>query len=119
MWDTPLRVVKAVRVPDPYNPSRGRLTIDPEQGAVVGAEVHLVECQPISLVEDAAGGTRVHVATSWRVITRPGRYITDLTAADGVLVDGIDGVLDVDGEVGQFVHPTHGHSEFTVKRWLG
>lgn len=119
MWDTALRVVKAGRVPDPYNPARGVLTLDPGKGATVLDAVHLVECQPVSLVEDDAGGTRVHVQTSWRVITRPGEFISDLRAVDGVLVDGIDGVLEVVGEVGQWQHRTHGHSEFTVRRWAG
>ncbi|HIT74467.1 MAG TPA: hypothetical protein IAA98_02665, partial [Candidatus Avipropionibacterium avicola] len=78
-----------------------------------------VECQPVSLIEEDQGGTRVHVATSWRIITRPGQHLTGLTAADGVLVDGIDGVLSVEGEIAHFVHPRLGHDELTVTRWKG
>ena len=120
MWDTPLRVVKAAQVKDgTARHGAYRTTLDPGQGAAISDDVHLVECQPVNLVEEDQGGVRVHVATSWRVITRPGHHITDLTAADGVLVDGIDGVLSVDGEVGHVVHPRIGHSEFTVRRWRG
>ena len=120
MWDTPLRVVKAGQVRDSTaRHGAYRTTLDPGQGAAISDDVHLVECQPVSLVEEDQGGVRVHVATSWRVITRPGQHITGLTAADGVLVDGIDGVLSVDGEVGHVVHPRIGHSEFTVRRWRG
>lgn len=120
MWDTPLRVVKAGRVRDgTARHGAYRTTLDPGQGAEVNSTVYLVECQPVSLVEEDQGGVRVHVATSWRIITRPGQHITDLTAADGVMVDGIDGVLAVDGEVGQVIHPRIGHSEFTVRRWRG
>ena len=120
MWDTPLRVVKAGRIPDPYKPGQlGRLTLDPAKGATIDPTEHFVECQPVSLIEEDQGGTRVHVATSWRIITRPGQHLTGLTAADGVLVDGIDGVLSVEGEIAHFVHPRLGHDELTVTRWKG
>lgn len=119
MWDTELRVVKGGREDDPYNPGHGRITLDPERGATVGEQVHFVECQPIELFEDDAAGTRVHTRTSWRIITPPGAYIDGLTAIDGVLVDGVDGVLEVVGEVGRWVHPSHGHDELTVTKWEG
>lgn len=119
MWDTPLRVVKPGTVPDPYNPTRGRRTLNPQDGATVLDDVHLVECQPVELVEEDSGATRVHTRTSWRIITRPGSNITGLTATDGVLVEGIDGVLEVVGEVGRWVHRTHGHDELTVTKWEG
>lgn len=120
MWNTRLRVVKAGRIPDPYKPGQpGRLTLNPDQGATIDRTEHFVECQPVSLIEEDQGGTRVHVATSWRIITRPGQHLTGLTAADGVLVDGIDGVLSVEGEIAHFVHPRLGHDELTVTRWKG
>lgn len=120
MWDVTLRVVTPGRIPDPYNPSSpGTITLDPDQGATVGDEIHYVECQPISLVEEDQGGVRVHVATSWRIITRPGHNIAGLSATDGVVVEGVDGVLSVQGEVGRIVHPVLGHDEFTVARQKG
>lgn len=119
MWDTPVRVVKAGREPDKYNPRNGRVTLDPDKGATVLPEVYLCEVQPIELVEDDAGGTRVHTRTSWRIITRPGTHILGVRASDGVTVHGIDGVLEIVGVIGQWTHPTHGHSELTVRRWEG
>lgn len=119
MWGTRLRVVKPTRVPDRYNPSSGILSLDVDAGATVLDDTWLVECQPIELVEDDAGGTRVHTRTSWRIITRPGVNIPDLAATDGVVVDGIPGVLEIVGEVGRLVHPRLGHDEFTVRRWEG
>lgn len=113
-----LRVVKPGHLPDNYSP-RGRLTLDLDQGAAVAPGEWWVECQPVSLVEDTAGGTRVHTSTSWRVITRPGTHIPGLQATDGVLVDGIDGVLEIEGEVGVWPHPLLGHDEFTVRRCHG
>ncbi|WP_123959715.1 hypothetical protein [Corynebacterium pseudopelargi] len=95
------------------------ITLDPARGAQVMPERYRCEVQPVELVEDDGGGIRVHTRTSWRVITMPGCFIEGLRASDGVLVDGIDGVLEVVGEVGQWQHPTHGHSEFTVRRWQG
>lgn len=117
MWDTPLRVVKPAVVADGYSP--GRINLDPDNGATVLDDEHYVECQPVELAEETAGGTRVHTRTSWRIITPPGTHIDGMEATDGVLVDGIDGVLEVVGEVGGFVHPTHGHDELTVTRWRG
>ncbi|WKD60918.1 hypothetical protein CCICO_04405 [Corynebacterium ciconiae DSM 44920] len=119
MWDSTLMVVKAGRVSDPYNPSGGVPTLSVNEGATIVPARHRCEVQPVELVEDDAAGTRVHTRTSWRVITQPGHYIDGLRASDGVMVDGIDGVLEVVGEVGQWPHPTHGHSEFTVRRWQG
>lgn len=119
MFSSTLRVVKAGREPDPYKPRGGSVTLDPARGAVVQPTVFRCEVQPVELVEDDAGGTRVHTRTSWRVLTKPGCFIEDVRPSDGVLVDGIDGVLEVVGEVGQWRHPTHGHSEFTVRRWQG
>lgn len=112
-----LRVVKPARIEDPYSP--GRLTLDLHQGATIAPGEWLVECQPATLVEDTAGGTRIHTTTSWRVITRPGEHIAGLQAVDGVLVDGIDGVLQVEGEIGGWAHPRLGHDEFTVRRSHG
>lgn len=113
-----LRVVKPARTADPYS-STGRITLDLDQGAQVAPGEWWVECQPVALVEDTAGGTRVHTMTSWRVITAPGTHIPGLQPTDGVLVDGIDGVLEIEGEVGVWPHPLVGHDEFTVRRWNG
>jgi hypothetical protein len=119
IWQTPLRVVKAGRGSDPYSPKGGKLTLDPDNGATIQDEEFLVECQPVELAEDTAAGTRVHTRTSWQVITRPGTHIDGLDATDGVLVDDIDGVLEIVGEIGRVNHDRLGHDEFTVTRWEG
>lgn len=114
-----LQVVKAGREPDPYKPRGGAITLDPKRGATVLPIKYRCEVQPVELVEEDAAGTRVHTRTSWRVFTMPGNFIENLRPSDGVLVEGIPDVLEVVGEVGQWQHPTHGHSEFTVTRWVG
>ena len=121
MWQQRLRVVKPGKVQDPYAPNKAsRTTLDPKQGARVQGTEYWVECQPVSLVEDNDQGTRVAVESAWMVVSRRGEPITNIGPADGVLVDGIDGVLQVVGEVGQWPTPTRlAHTEFTVKRWLG
>lgn len=121
MWEQRLRVVKPAKVQDPYAPrAASRATLDPKQGAQVAGGEYLVECQPISLVEETDGGVRESVETAWRVISRRGQPITGISSSDGVLVDGIEGVLQVVGEVGQWPTPARlAHTEFTVKRWLG
>lgn len=121
MWDQRLRVVKPAKVQDPYAPGKSsRVTLDIKQGAEIADGAFLVECQPISLVENTDSGTREAVETAWRIISRRGQPITNIKSSDGVLVDGIDGVLQVVGEVGQWPSPSRlAHTEFTVKRWLG
>lgn len=121
MWQQRLRVVKPAKVQDPYTPGKSsRVTLDIKQGARIADGAFLVECQPIFLVEDTDSGTREAVETAWRIISRRGQPITNIKSSDGVLVDGIDGVLQVVGEVGQWPSPSRlAHTEFTVKRWLG
>ncbi len=119
MWPTSLRVVKPARVPDPGSPKLGKITLDPDQGATVLPGVWRVEFQTILLQEETEGGTREFARTGWRIITERGVNIPDLEHTDGVLVDGITGVLSVVGEVGRIVHSRIGHDEFTVERWVG
>lgn len=120
-WAQRMRIVKAGRVKDPYAPGRsGRITLDPAEGATVQDRVWLVECQPIAVVEESENITRVASMNGWRIISRPGQQIEGITAADGVLVDGVKGVLQVEGEVGQWPTPPRlAHTEFTVRRWVG
>lgn len=121
VWLQPMRIVKPARVQDPYAPRKAsRLTLDPAQGAVIQPQVWMVECQPISLTEETENATRVAAVTAWRIISRRGEQITDIDPTDGVLVDGIDGVLEVQGEVGQWPTPARlAHTELTVRRWVG
>ncbi|WP_018119415.1 hypothetical protein [Corynebacterium mastitidis] len=116
-----MRVVKPARVQDPYAPKKAsRITLDLEKGAEILPEVWLVECQPISLIEETENNTRVAAATAWRIISRRGQQITTIGPEDGVIVEGIEGVLAVEGEVGQWRTPTRlAHTELTVRRWRG
>ena len=117
MWDTPIRVVKLYEGPVSYG--RAVRTLDPDKGAVVQPEEILVEFQPTNSDEATEGGKREHVVTTWRIVTRPGEMLLDLEATDGVLVEGIDGVLEVIGDVARVIHPRLGHAEVVVRRWVG
>lgn len=121
VWLQPMQIVKPARLRDPYAPGRAsRITLDPAEGAEIQPQVWLVECQPISLAEETENNTRVAAATAWRVISRRGEQIHDISPEDGVIVEGIDGVLQVQGEVGQWPTPARlAHTELTVKRWRG
>lgn len=117
MWDTPIRIVKPHDGPVSYG--RAVRTLDPDKGAVVQPGEILVEFQPTNSDETTDGGKREHVATTWRIVTRPGEMLPGLESTDGVIVDGIDGVLEVIGDVARVIHPRLGHAEVVVRRWVG